>query len=417
MIAIEATRVRADLSLQAADELDLLMPALLDEALLSDHTKIDRMLQARSSRRTLAHIRWVDKRGAVSHAPRVSEDITAPAWFVEWLDLPPAAIWREVSVAGETHGYVFLELSRAPAINRLWTQFLSGVEALTVVIIIAFCMTALILKNSLRPLHVLRLGASRFAAGDHGTRVDASGPPEILQTIQAFNHMAGDIQELLSRLRRLGAHMEAAREQHYKVIARELHDSLGGSLSMIRLGLASLGEDLASDDQKHAQVQSLLRKADDSIRIARNLISALRPETIDRKGLAATIRWYAEEFSRVTDIACEIDLKAVLQPAPDQNIGVFRIVQEALTNIAKHSGASRVSLTTRDSHGNFVLAISDNGRGISQQELRGSQSFGLLAMQERARILNATLEFSPSPSGGTTVTLNLPVTTTQLSLL
>lgn len=417
MVNGEAARARTELAIQSADELDLLTPALVEQALRDEVGKIHEMLQARSTRVTLQHIRWTDELGTTTHAPEQREEAKAPDWFVQWLDLPPAVSSRSISAGDVPYGVVQVYLSPVPTINRIWCQFTDGLEALMVVMALAFCMTVVILKTSLRSLHSLRLGAAGFADGDYDTRVAVDGPPEVRETIRAFNGMATNIQELLDRLRRLGVHMEAAREQHYKNIARELHDSMGGSLSMIKLGLASLSEDSANGRQDPAQFASLLSKVDDAIRLSRNIITALRPEMLDRKGLVATIEWYVEEFRRVTDATCELDLRATVYPPAEHNILVFRILQEALTNVARHSGATRLNVSTRDAHGNFVLTISDNGCGIPPTRPRGQHSYGLLAMEERARALNATLDVSPAPSGGTAVCLMVPVNDNQLSLL
>jgi two-component system, NarL family, sensor histidine kinase UhpB len=215
-----------------------------------------------------------------------------------------------------------------------------------------------------------------------------------------------------ARLAELTAHIEQAKEQERTRIAREIHDDLGGNLTAIKMALAMLAARLpdAHDalTDRAAYVDGLVDRTIDAVhRIALDL----RPPMLDL-GLGAALEWQAREFEKQTGIACvfrapakEIDLD------PDHASALFRIFQEALTNIAKHAGATRVSVSLRRERQCLLLAIRDNGRGIAPEDRSKPDSFGLRSMSERAEALGGTLALSPAPGGGTMVGIKIRLVT------
>jgi PAS domain S-box-containing protein len=210
-----------------------------------------------------------------------------------------------------------------------------------------------------------------------------------------------------ARLAELTDHIQQVKEQERARIAREIHDDLGGNLTAIKMALAMLTARLPDDPALRDKADYLDDLVDRTIEAVHRISLDLRPGTLDL-GLVAALEWQAREFEKQMGIACvfrsadkEIDLD------PDQAAALFRIFQEALTNIAKHAGATRVTVSLRRQRQHLTLSICDNGRGITPADRLKPQSFGLRGMSERARALGGTLTLSQAPGGGTTVVVKI----------
>jgi PAS domain S-box-containing protein len=215
-------------------------------------------------------------------------------------------------------------------------------------------------------------------------------------------------------LRRLSEHLQEAREQERARVAREVHDELGQALTGLKVDIAwltrALGNSHRNGDHILAEkLASMDGLVDATILATRRLVSELRPPALDYLGLAAAIEWQAEEFQRRTGIRCRVECEQEdLGLDPQQSASVFRIVQEALTNVSRHARATRVTVTVEAQPESLCVCIQDNGRGISSVPPSGRRSFGLLSMRERARLLGGELEVSGVAGEGTTVTLTVP---------
>jgi PAS domain S-box-containing protein len=210
-----------------------------------------------------------------------------------------------------------------------------------------------------------------------------------------------------ARLAELTDHIQQVKEQERARIAREIHDDLGGNLTAIKMALAMLAARLPDDPALRDKADYLDDLVDRTIEAVHRISLDLRPGTLDL-GLVAALEWQAREFEKQMGIACvfrsadkEIDLD------PDHAAALFRIFQEALTNIAKHAGATRVTVSLRRQRQHLTLSICDNGRGITPADRLKPQSFGLRGMSERARALGGTLSLSQTPGGGTTVVVKI----------
>ena len=201
------------------------------------------------------------------------------------------------------------------------------------------------------------------------------------------------------------AHEDAARAEERTRIARELHDELGGNLIAIKMALARLAARLPPDQPGLADqaqyVDDLVERTIDSVH---TISLGLRASTLDL-GLVAAIAWQAREFERQTGIHVVTHGPDRLDLAPDHAATLFRIVQEALTNIAKHAGASQATVTLQRDGSELTLTICDNGRGIDPAAHGKPRAFGLRGMRERAGALGGMLALSPAPGGGTMVTV------------
>ncbi|MFC5509562.1 ATP-binding protein [Massilia jejuensis] len=234
----------------------------------------------------------------------------------------------------------------------------------------------------------------------------------IMTNITESKNEQRDVLRSRARLAELTEHIEQVKEQERARIAREIHDDLGGNLTAIKMALSMLSSRLPPDQpgllEKAAYLDDLV---DRTIEAVHRISLDLRPSTLDL-GIVAALEWQAREFEKQAGVACIFrsaerahDLERAL--APDHAAALFRIFQEALTNVAKHAGATRVTVTLRRQRQHLTLAICDNGRGITPADRLKPASFGLRGMSERARALGGTLTLSAAPGGGTMVTIKI----------
>ena len=218
------------------------------------------------------------------------------------------------------------------------------------------------------------------------------------------------------QLRSLAAHLQSIREEERIRIAREIHDELGQMLTGFKMDLSWLDRRLFEnlDESVNSplldKIKTMSRLLDEMVHSVRKISAELRPRMLDDLGLVAAMEWQAREFERRTGLRCEFHSDAGDVPlSPDLDTAVFRIFQEALTNVARHAGATRVRLTLLATAQHLRLEIRDNGRGITERELANSRSLGLLGMRERALILGGHVHISGTPDQGTTVAVQIPL--------
>lgn len=212
------------------------------------------------------------------------------------------------------------------------------------------------------------------------------------------------------QLRALAAHVESVREQERVRIAREIHDELGQSLTCMGMDLAFLDRQIDPDNKDAAaRVAALVELVKDTIRCVRRISSELRPSILDDLGLGAAVEWLAHDFETHAHIACSVDVPEDLSLPVDLATPMFRVCQEALTNVTRHASASHVSIRLTCSKTDVSLVVQDDGRGITQEEIKRQGSLGLLGMKERVAILGGTLEVEGQPGHGTTVAIRIPL--------
>ncbi len=215
-----------------------------------------------------------------------------------------------------------------------------------------------------------------------------------------------------AQLAELSAHVEKIKEEERTRIAREIHDDLGGNLTAIKMALALLVKRLPANgnpevlDKAH-YVDTLVDRTLESIH---RIAGDLRPGVLDF-GIAAAIEWQAREFEKQAGIACTLAIAMdEMELPPDQATALFRIFQEALTNIGKHAGASRVDVRLASEAGHLLLEVADNGRGIAAADRGKPQSFGIRGMIERAHALGGKLQLDRADGGsGCVVRIRIPL--------
>jgi PAS domain S-box-containing protein len=219
------------------------------------------------------------------------------------------------------------------------------------------------------------------------------------------------LQESREQLRNLSQHLQSAREEERQRIAREVHDELGQALSVLKIDAKCLADAIGEANPGfRSQTLAIADGLDAVVQTVRTICTELRPAVLYHFGLAAAIEWQAKEFEKKTGIRCLLSLPAE-EAALDHDFGtaVFRILQEALTNVVRHAAATRVRVSLSMNDAVLVLRIRDNGKGITEKDIANPRSLGITGMVERARFWNGTIGLRGSPAKGTTVTLRMPV--------
>jgi PAS domain S-box-containing protein len=232
------------------------------------------------------------------------------------------------------------------------------------------------------------------------------------QEIAARKLTEEELQESRERLRYLSTHSRQVREEERTSLSRELHDELGQVLTGIKMDVAWIGRKTPKDDTLIVErVNSLLTRIDDAILSVQRISMALRPPALDDFGLQEAMRLAAEDFEKRTKIACEIISKPQeIHLKGRISTEVFRIFQEALTNIARHAGAQSVTVSLRRAGDKFAMEVRDDGRGITEEEIRDLKSIGLTGMRERAFAMGGSLIITGTRGEGTTITVSVPLT-------
>jgi signal transduction histidine kinase len=218
-------------------------------------------------------------------------------------------------------------------------------------------------------------------------------------------------EETHERFSNLSAYLQAAREEERKSFAREIHDELGQALTTIKLDLSLLQEEVLHDATAATdRIQSLTKRVDETIQTVKSIITKLRPGLLDDLGLTAAMEWQANDFQKHTGIVCEV----LMQPE-EMNINqeistdLFRIFQETLTNVARHSGATRVFAQLSQTDDTLEFQVQDNGRGITSEEINDPQSFGLIGIRERTRYWRGIVNIEGQDGLGTIVHIRFPL--------
>ena len=280
------------------------------------------------------------------------------------------------------------------------------------------------------PILALAKDAETLGKGDFSHRAGVRGEDEIGMLARTFNAMAGSIMEKTARmgseiaerkraedrlklsresLRNLSTHLQSVREDERRGVAREIHDELGQALTTLKLDLSLLRDEIRPEERDAGKrISSMIEICDTTIKSVKRIITELRPRLLDDLGLTAAMEWMSEEFQRRTGITTRISITPVeIVLDPERSTAIFRIFQETLTNIGRHSGATAIDAALCRKGGTITLEVRDNGRGISEAQVMDPRSFGLIGMRERAKYFGGSLTIKGTPHAGTVVTVSL----------
>lgn len=273
-----------------------------------------------------------------------------------------------------------------------------------------------------------------LAPGDGASAMKAASEC-FAESLSPFEITHRAFREANAKLRLLSEHLQSVREEERSRIARDIHDELGQALTCLKMDVSWLNNRLSVDGPPHnskttprhrserrnriglnrkrpllEKTKTMLKLIDETIRTVRRISAALRPAVLDDLGLAAAIEWQTQEFQARTGVKCRLTL-------PSQNMildqerstAVFRIFQETLTNVARHSDATQVAIRLEKRANNLTLEVKDDGKGIAETKILDVKSLGLLGMRERAAFWGGEVAIRGVQGQGTTVTVRIPV--------
>jgi PAS domain S-box-containing protein len=236
------------------------------------------------------------------------------------------------------------------------------------------------------------------------------------QDVTDWKRTEDELRNTYEQLRAIAANASSAREQEGLRISRELHDELGSVLTSLKWDLESVRDALArgGDEGSAARVvpkvDAIVRLAETLIGSVRRIAAELRPGILDDLGLVEALEWQCQQFQDRSGVHCELEVAVDDLPLTvHQSTALFRIFQEALTNVMRHAEATAVRVTVAVRDGYLVLSIRDNGKGISEKDRHDRASLGLAGMRERAVLMGGTLHVVRVPEGGTEVSARIPL--------
>jgi PAS domain S-box-containing protein len=213
------------------------------------------------------------------------------------------------------------------------------------------------------------------------------------------------------QLRSLSNKLQSVREEEKASIAREIHDELGQVLTSLKIDLSWVRDHLQDNNNPLIEkIEGMNNLIEQTVQMIQRIATKLRPRILDILGICDALEWQAKEFQKRTGIECVLTIRPEnIDLDPERSIALFRIYQEALTNVARHADANYVQSYFLKQNGKIILEICDNGKGMPQEKLEGSKSFGLFGIQERILVWNGEAKFLSKEGGGTTISVSIPL--------
>jgi signal transduction histidine kinase len=321
------------------------------------------------------------------------------------------------------HIYVGIptEALMRPARQMFFRGIGGGLAMVLLLSIVAFA----VVRQIERPIHDLSRAAKSLARGNYVRVEPTEGPLEIVALAAGFNEMVErrlgaeeQMREGEQKLKALSDRLLVAQEEERGRIARELHDDLGQSLTALKMDIIGLLQRMPAGESSPI-ADRIVRTIDVTVTAVQRISSELRPSVLDDLGLVAAIEAEALLFEERTGIECELSLAVGPASTSDRPEGapiepgaataIYRIVQEALTNVARHSNAARVEIRLRERADEILLEIRDDGGGITRRQIDDPASLGLIGIRERADLAGGAVEFEGVEGRGTIVSLRIPL--------
>jgi two-component system sensor histidine kinase UhpB len=269
-------------------------------------------------------------------------------------------------------------------------------------LLVMLAINLLLLRTAFRPLDELAETMRRHDPLSPGARAHVDGEPDVAALAQTFNDM---LDRLESERRDSVSRALMVQEAERQRIARELHDEVGQTLTGVMLQVESLAAVIP--DELREQLDELRETAREGTEEVRRIARRLRPEALDELGLQSALAALAIRIADQANLRVDKQLDSRLTLSPQQELVVYRVAQEALTNVARHAAADQARLRLRREDGNAVLTVRDDGRGLDSDA--AASSHGIRGMRERAMLIGAQIAIGPAPGGGTEVKLIIPL--------
>jgi two-component system, NarL family, sensor histidine kinase UhpB len=318
-----------------------------------------------------------------------------------WLNSLPL-FWRVFGANATVLGLAFLGLIFAP-ITVSVPPAATEVLVLAAGLVSLLAITLALLRPAFRPLDHLVEAMQQHDPLSPGKRVPVEGGPVVTALAMSFNEM---LDRLESERRASARSALLVQEGERRRVARELHDEVGQTLTGVMLQVEGLAGEIP--EALREQLDELRETARHGTEEVRRIVRQLRPEALEDLGLQSALAALATAFGEQSGVRIERRLQDVPPLTAEVELVVYRVAQEALTNVARHANATEVELRLQHADGHIMLTVRDNGRGLESDAVRSSH--GILGMRERAMLVGAQLTITSPTSGGTEVQLSIPPT-------
>lgn len=327
-------------------------------------------------------------------APSVKDGLRemhgVPRWFVDLIVVPEMDPASPVVVEGRHIGDIVFVPDLSADLFEKWIGFLALTGLVTVLMVLTGTIAYFFARSVLRPLQNLGAGLTRIQRGDYAAPIPVTGPPEIRQSCEEANALAATLAQLSQDNRNLLHRLVSLQDNERRDLARELHDELGPLLFSIRVGTIALSEAVPQAGRLGEAVQEVMRSVEALQQTNRRILDRLRPLYIEELGLEASVQTLFRSFRRQ---APNVELTATIDPCLNRIDGplaqtVYRVIQEALTNVLRHAGARNVRVEAANAGGVLAIEVSDDGGGFPSDNVLGR---GLTGMHERVLALSGSL--------------------------
>ncbi|MCX4187126.1 HAMP domain-containing sensor histidine kinase [Methylophaga sp. OBS4] len=346
-----------------------------------------------------------------------------PAWFgtfYQSLFNPDLEVRKSVNFNAIKYGTILVSLNVQMEIARAWNNLRAVIGVLTVTIIALCILMFVTINRMLRPAHRIVSGLERMREGELDLRLPEFDVAEWKRTSQAINALADSQQQTLAENQRLAFKLMNVQEEEHRYISRELHDEFGQCLAGINAVTTSIAQTAKKDcPALLEEISSISHITSHMMTALRNLLTRLRPADVDELGLATSLNQLVRSWNQRSGnqtnyrITVEGDVDGLPEPLP---VNIYRIVQECLTNIAKHAQASQALISLSYLNPTTLsLVIQDNGIAETAT-FEHTMGMGLLGIHERVTALGGSAKLQTQHQGGLIVTILLPVVQNQKDL-
>ncbi|MFL6836565.1 MAG: histidine kinase [Bradyrhizobium sp.] len=313
-----------------------------------------------------------------------------PQWFADLLTIPDMDAASPVMIEGKRVGDIVFLPDLSADLFEKWMGFLALTSLVAVLMVLTGTIAYVFAGSALRPLQDLGEGLTRMRRGNYVTPIPVEGPPEIRQSCVEANALAATLAQLSQDNRDLLHRLVSLQDDERRDIARELHDELGPLLFSIRAGTVTLIEAMPLTGHLGNSAQEVLQSVEALQQTNRRILDRLRPLYIEELGLETSVQTLLRNFRRQ---APHIGLTSTIDPALNSVDGplaqtVYRLIQEALTNVLRHAAASNADVQATIAGEALAIEVSDNGGGFPVDNVFGR---GLTGMHERVRALSGSL--------------------------
>ncbi len=345
------------------------------------------------------------------HAPFLPEHNIppeVPEWFLKQVKPSPIEFRRNFP-SNDLPIEVIIKANPADEITEAWHETKGVLLILMMFVLFAIGLVYYTLGRGLKPIDKILQGLDGIEQGDYQLRLPEFNLPELSKISGKFNHMAGVMEKSREENRALTQRSLEIQEQERQDLALALHDELGQSITAVKAVAASINSTQQTEKQINDSVEAIIDVSNRMYDVAKNMMQRLRPSILDELGIVPALQEMVDDWNIYhEDVFCQFNFSGKLDNLNESiNITLYRIVQESLTNVAKHSNADSVKIDLENQNSTILLVIQDNGEGFDKATTQ--KGLGLLGMRERVEALSGSFKISSFKNDGVLIKVSIPI--------